>query len=260
MCVTTRSFLVYGKNKAQNLGKSYELAINYMITNSALDSVEVEKYARNNVYPNFLFLKKAEEDNELSVDAARTINEFLSRKAEINGNSAVIIDSAELMSSNAANSLLKTLEEPPENFIIILSTSRLSSILPTIRSRCVKIKVETENISTNSFDDCASYVKKVFSAAGKIESDAFIEKSVNFIKTGMSSISEFVKALEAGELELFKEVCFLYVHFHLYKNPDYNLADMALKLQDLLEISNETYPDKQSLVTAIWCIFKENLL
>lgn len=50
-----------------------------------------------------------------------------------------IIEHAELMNRQAANAFLKTLEEPPMDTIIILTTSKLNSLLPTILSRCQKI-------------------------------------------------------------------------------------------------------------------------
>lgn len=49
---------------------------------------------------------------------------------------ACIIDEADRLNPAAANALLKTLEEPPGNALMILLTSRLASILPTVRSRC----------------------------------------------------------------------------------------------------------------------------
>ena len=51
-----------------------------------------------------------------------------------------IIDDAEKMNDAAANALLKTLEEPPPTTYIFLITSRLDSLLPTIRSRCQTIR------------------------------------------------------------------------------------------------------------------------
>jgi len=50
-----------------------------------------------------------------------------------------IIEDAETMTIQAANAFLKTLEEPPEDTIIILTTSRPNSLLPTIISRCQKL-------------------------------------------------------------------------------------------------------------------------
>jgi DNA polymerase-3 subunit delta' len=52
----------------------------------------------------------------------------------------LIINDAENMNAESSNALLKTLEEPPENTHIILVTSNLNEILPTIKSRCVKIR------------------------------------------------------------------------------------------------------------------------
>lgn len=60
-----------------------------------------------------------------------------------------IIDNAEKMNDNAANALLKTLEEPPATSYIFLITSRPDSLLPTIRSRCQTLRfapVATDDI------------------------------------------------------------------------------------------------------------------
>ena len=51
-----------------------------------------------------------------------------------------IIEDAEKLNETAANSLLKTLEEPPATTHIVLLTSRPSALLPTIRSRCQMIR------------------------------------------------------------------------------------------------------------------------
>ncbi|MCD4820411.1 MAG: DNA polymerase III subunit [Candidatus Cloacimonetes bacterium] len=50
-----------------------------------------------------------------------------------------IIENADQINVNAANAFLKTLEEPPDNSVIILTTSKVNSLLPTILSRCQKI-------------------------------------------------------------------------------------------------------------------------
>ncbi len=52
-----------------------------------------------------------------------------------------IFDRAEMLSHEAANSLLKTLEEPPPNVLIILLTARESALLPTIASRCQRVEL-----------------------------------------------------------------------------------------------------------------------
>jgi DNA polymerase-3 subunit delta' len=52
----------------------------------------------------------------------------------------VVLDNADLLRQEAANALLKTVEEPPPDSLIILVTGRPESLLPTIRSRCQGIR------------------------------------------------------------------------------------------------------------------------
>src|SRR5438270_9920961 len=52
----------------------------------------------------------------------------------------VILDNADLLRQEAANALLKTIEEPPPDSLIILVSSHPESLLPTIRSRCQEIR------------------------------------------------------------------------------------------------------------------------
>ncbi len=58
-----------------------------------------------------------------------------------------VITNAELLQDQAANSLLKILEEPPHNSIFILTTSNEQQILPTIRSRLTSHELDSENSS-----------------------------------------------------------------------------------------------------------------
>jgi DNA polymerase-3 subunit delta' len=54
----------------------------------------------------------------------------------------VIIDSADELNPNAANALLKSLEEPPERAVFVLISSEPSRLLPTIRSRCRRLDLQ----------------------------------------------------------------------------------------------------------------------
>lgn len=52
-----------------------------------------------------------------------------------------VIDEAELLEAEAQNALLKTLEEPPPRTYVLLLTTRLDRLLPTIRSRCQQVQI-----------------------------------------------------------------------------------------------------------------------
>ncbi|MEL6169776.1 MAG: DNA polymerase III subunit delta' [Pseudomonadota bacterium] len=72
----------------------------------------------------------------ITVDEVRRIAGFFALSVPDGGHRVVIVDAADEMNTNAANALLKTLEEPPSNTLILLVTHRPSRLLPTIRSRC----------------------------------------------------------------------------------------------------------------------------
>jgi DNA polymerase-3 subunit delta' len=83
------------------------------------------------------------ENGLISIEEIRTVDEFLSYTPYEGRYKVVIVDDADLMNVYAANAFLKTLEEPPDESIIILVSSRQEMLAETILSRCVKIKFST---------------------------------------------------------------------------------------------------------------------
>jgi len=78
----------------------------------------------------------------IPVEEIRRITHFLSRTAADRGWRIVIVDPADDMNRNAANALLKTLEEPPARALFILVSHSSGRLLPTIRSRCQSISLQ----------------------------------------------------------------------------------------------------------------------
>ncbi|PHR93276.1 MAG: DNA polymerase III subunit delta' [Robiginitomaculum sp.] len=93
----------------------------------------------------FLLIRRPYDDKtkklraEIPVTEARRIRDFFSRKPSEGGWRVCLIDSIDEMNRNAANAVLKTLEEPPEKALIILLTKAPGRLLPTIRSRCMDL-------------------------------------------------------------------------------------------------------------------------
>lgn len=75
------------------------------------------------------------------VDSLRHLGHWLNESAVGGDRKVAIISNAHQMLPSAANSILKTFEEPPENTLIIMVTDSLSALLPTILSRAFKITV-----------------------------------------------------------------------------------------------------------------------
>ncbi len=84
----------------------------------------------------------------ISVDEVRRVRNFLAHRAGADAWRVVIVDQADDLNVNAANALLKSLEEPPERTIFLLISSEPGRLLPTIRSRC-----RTLSLSELSSDD-----------------------------------------------------------------------------------------------------------
>jgi len=78
---------------------------------------------------------------DIKIDEIRKINDFLRMTASETKNRIVIIDSADDLNSNAANALLKLLEEPPFGAIFILISHAPGKLLPTIKSRCRQLRL-----------------------------------------------------------------------------------------------------------------------
>ncbi|OGR26737.1 MAG: DNA polymerase III subunit delta' [Desulfuromonadales bacterium GWD2_54_10] len=77
---------------------------------------------------------------DISIDQLREMQRVLALRPYEAPRKACLLEPAERMSVNAANSLLKTLEEPPGNAIIILLSENADMLLPTIRSRCQLVR------------------------------------------------------------------------------------------------------------------------
>jgi DNA polymerase-3 subunit delta' len=79
---------------------------------------------------------------EITVDAVRASCASLHSTAAAGGRRLVIVDGADRLNRNAANALLKPLEEPPPGAVLILVTHRPDLVAPTLRSRCARLHLK----------------------------------------------------------------------------------------------------------------------
>jgi len=80
---------------------------------------------------------------DIVIDDVRKLTSFYSQTASEGGWRVAIVDAADEMNANAANALLKLLEEPPAKSILLLVAHSPGKLLPTIRSRCRTLKLKT---------------------------------------------------------------------------------------------------------------------
>ena len=137
-----------GKKTFINKFVSEILSIDYK-NESYLHHINLYK---NNSHPNIKILERLTDQkskkikNNITIEQIRSINKFIKESPSINNlPKIIIIDSADDLNTNSANSFLKNLEEPSNNTFIFLISNHLSSLLPTIRSRCLKLKFSNHN-------------------------------------------------------------------------------------------------------------------
>lgn len=99
-------------------------------------------------HPDFLVIS---EDKIIKIDQIRELQHRLNLKPVSSPYKICIIENAELMNKEAGNCLLKTLEEPPGQAILILIARNENQLLPTIRSRCeiLKFQIVPPNLIKN---------------------------------------------------------------------------------------------------------------
>lgn len=98
-----------------------------------------EKFVENETHPNLFILRPFPEKKEIAGEQARELLHFMKTTPLYGGEKIVIVDAADQLNRQAANALLKVVEEPPKRTFIIMLAHNLGKILPTIASRAIKI-------------------------------------------------------------------------------------------------------------------------
>ncbi|HPD93675.1 MAG: DNA polymerase III subunit delta' [Rhodobacter sp.] len=97
--------------------------------------------------PGLLVIRRGADDktgklrSQITVDEVRKLRDFFGLSSAEGGRRVVLVDAADEMNANAANALLKLLEEPPAGASLLLVAHQPSRLLPTIRSRCRELRL-----------------------------------------------------------------------------------------------------------------------
>ncbi|WP_342348298.1 DNA polymerase III subunit delta' [uncultured Nitrospira sp.] len=94
-------------------------------------------------HPDFLLVQPEDtqkQNPKITIDQIRDIEHLVIYRPLLGSHKICLIDQADSMTTEAANALLKTLEDPPDHCLFLLITSRPEHLLPTIRSRCITLR------------------------------------------------------------------------------------------------------------------------
>ncbi|MCP3865094.1 MAG: DNA polymerase III subunit delta' [Aestuariibacter sp.] len=141
-------------------------------------------------HPDFMLCQPEENSKQIRIDNVRKVNELIFQTPQISQCQVVILRPAEVMNVNAANALLKTLEEPPGESFILLETERFGSVLPTIRSRCQRI-----NLALPSYDASKDWLQD--QGVGSADADMALARNggapvaaMNWLSSGVATVQE----------------------------------------------------------------------
>ncbi len=114
---------------------------------NAAAAAQAGNLVREGTHPDFRRLVRTTDDKGklrtvIRVDEVRAMQAVLAQTPSLAAWRVVIVDSADEMNLNAANSLLKHLEEPPPQTIFLLVSHAPGRLLPTIRSRCRVLRLQ----------------------------------------------------------------------------------------------------------------------
>ena len=136
--LASSGYLFYSSDKETNSQYLKTLALGLLCENSGCLKCANCLKVQENSHPDFLEFPKGK---SLNVQDAKDIVLEASKKPMLCDCKIIVINNIDNSSDEAQNKLLKTIEEPPKNVYFLVSASSLNNVLPTIKSRLVKIEI-----------------------------------------------------------------------------------------------------------------------
>ena len=116
----------------------------------------------NNPDLKFIRPKTEEDDYKIYIENIRDLKSFMSLKPHSSEYKLAVIENAEMLTIEAANAMLKVLEEPPRNSILVLISSKHKLLPRTVLSRCETVVFPpTKEVQTEEMDETLSELRKV---------------------------------------------------------------------------------------------------
>ena len=144
----------------------------------------------------------------IKIDQIRALQEQMQLKPMSGLYRFVILDEAESMNDEAANALLKSLEEPPDQTVVILITSQPHALLPTVVSRCQRVRFnpltdqQVIGLLRQKYPEASSQLRRVAALArGRIgmalqmDPEALEEEWLKFNKTLLDRSQRSIQGL-----------------------------------------------------------------
>lgn len=102
-------------------------------------------------HPDYIEITADKEGAGIKIEQIRNLHDLIYKTPQTGLNKLIVIKSADKMNFSAENALLKTLEDPPKNTYFILIAKQISSIAPTILSRCQQWSIQSKTMEPTTY-------------------------------------------------------------------------------------------------------------
>ncbi len=235
-------------------------------------------------HPDFYLLQPAESGKQILVDDIRQLNQNLKLQPQYNQYRVVVICLAEQLNTSAANSFLKTLEEPGQRTIFLLVSNTPSAVSATILSRCQHVRIPMPSLEsvTEWLEEAQhienAYALAAFSGAAPLYAVQLMDNqeyehkltvlklfdetqfkeipAMSITETWVNYSAEFViYILITGTLDMIRLAMIPGIHVSALYHPDQKkqLSNTAalLPIQSLFNFLAQVYRAKQLLATQV---------
>jgi DNA polymerase III gamma/tau subunit len=206
---------------------------NFLIKNILCDHIQKDDHTEENCSicskinnKTYLEVEYIEPEGlTIKIDQIRNMQQKLSKKAFAGDKKIYVITNAERLGDKSSNAMLKLIEEPESNIFCILLTDNLYSIITTIRSRCQKLILKSEEKTSSS----------------SIYSELAEEIINNIEKKKINAIQDIHTQFEKKEKE---EIILIFDEMiNIYKNRLNNSNDKIniIKIKKIIEYKKQIY-------------------
>ena len=138
----SHAYLFHGPPGAGKVAAARAFAAE-LLAEGAADPDDARRRAVSGVHPDLTWVKPSGAAEMLRADVDEAVVNGATRTPFESRRRVFVLERADTMNDTVANSLLKTLEEPPAYAHLILLAGRVSDVLPTVRSRCLAVRFES---------------------------------------------------------------------------------------------------------------------
>ncbi len=191
----------------------------------------------DNLFPNILFLSGTNFRN-IKVEEIRNLKSNLLKTPIIDDKRFIILDDVETFNNNSLNALLKILEEPKNNYFILIN-NKSKPILETIKSRCMELNI---NLNNDDKIKIISSLINYYSQSLIIDKNLipvtpglflrfnyfFKEKNIDIENGFMKNLNSILNFYKKDKNPFYKDLLLFYTDYYFEKNKDTMLADLQL--------------------------------